>query len=74
MGVNKGEKFNHQDIYVNYELEEVMFRWDFREERIYKKFYGKSENTEPVPFDNRLFNDALRYGNEIARDEYIKGK
>lgn len=44
------------------------------ERKIYKKFYGESEGNELVPHDNRLFNDALLYGDEITLEEYMKGK
>jgi hypothetical protein len=74
MGINKGEQFKYQDIYVDYDFEEVMFRWDHLEKKIYRKFYGEIEDFDPVPHDNRLFNDALLNGEQIAKEEYIKGK
>jgi len=74
MGVNKGERFGQEDIYVDYEFERVMFRWDFHEKKIYRKFYSEKEGAQPVPHDNRLYNDALLYGDEVTRDEYINGK
>lgn len=74
MGINKGDRFNEKDIYVDYSFEDVMFRWDHREKKIYRKFYGESESTEPVPSDSKLFNDALRFGDEISREEYDQGK
>ena len=74
MAVSKGEIFGQGDVYVDYEFERVMFRWDFREKKIYRKFYGEEEGKQPVPDDNRLYNDALLYGNEITRDGYYKGK
>ena len=70
MGISKGEEFSKRDIYVNYAFEDVMYRWDHREEKIYVKFYNKKESPEPVPHDNRLFNDALLYGEEITKEEY----
>lgn len=74
MGIEKGERFDQQDIYVDYDFENVMFRWDCMEKKIYRKFYGKQESSEPVPHDNRLFNDALLYGSEISLTEYRRGK
>ena len=70
MGISKGEEFSKRDIYVNYSFEDAMFRWDHEEEIIYVKFYNKNESLEPVPHDNRLFNDALLYGEEITKEEY----
>jgi hypothetical protein len=73
MGVDKGERFGREDIYVDYPFEDVMFRWDRLAGQIYRKFYGKAE-TGPIPHDNRLYNDALLYGDEISRDVYLAGK
>ncbi len=47
-----------------------MFRWDHQARKIYVCFYGDGESPEPVPHDNRLFNDALLYGDEIDRLQY----
>ncbi len=74
MPIDKGEKFKHQNIYIDYDFEQVMFRWDHLERNIYRKFYGESEGNKFVPHDNRLFNDALLYGDEITLNEYLKGK
>lgn len=73
MGVNKGARFAAGDVFVDYPFEEVRFRWDCREGNIYRKFYGKQEDPNPVSHDNRLFNDALRFGDEIDRSEYERG-
>ena len=73
MGINKGERFRREDIYVDYPFEDVMFRWDHLERVVYRKFYGEVE-TGPIPHDNRLYNDALLYGDEISRDVYLVGK
>lgn len=71
MPINKGELFAYKDVYIDYPFEEVMFRWDHEAEKIYVKFYGKEERQEPVPYDNKLFNDALLYGNEMTKEEYF---
>ncbi|CAJ0779040.1 hypothetical protein R8510_04569 [Ralstonia chuxiongensis] len=47
-----------------------MFRWVHQARKIYVCFYGDRESSEPVPHDNRLFNDALLYGDEIGRLQY----
>lgn len=74
MPINKGERFNHENIYIDYDFEQVMFRWDHLERKRYKKFYGESEGNEIIPHDNRLYNDSLLYGDEITLEEYMKGK
>jgi len=66
MAINKGELFTHNDVYIDYSFEEVMFRWDHKTKKIYVKFYGEDEKVESVSHDNRLFNDSLLYGNEIT--------
>lgn len=74
MGVSKGEQFAQRDIYVDYPFEGVMFRWDHVARKIFVRFYGKNEHAEAVPHDQRLFNDALLYGDEITAEQYEKGK
>lgn len=74
MGVCKGERFIHEDIYVDYPFENVMFRWSCSEKNIYRKFYGENEFIDPVPHDNKLFNNALCFGDEITKEVYLIGK
>ncbi len=74
MGITKGKLFDERDIYVDYPLEQVMFRWDHTKKVIYRKFYTESEFSEVISFSNRLFNDALRFGTEITADDYANGK
>lgn len=74
MGINKGERFNREDVFVDYPYETVMFRWDFKEKKIYRKFYGEAESIESVPHENKLFNESLRFGDEITATEYLRGK
>lgn len=71
--INKGETFSQRDIYIDYDFEQVMFRWDHISKKQYRKFYGQDEEME-VPHDNRLYNDALISGDEITEAEYRKGK
>jgi hypothetical protein len=74
MPINKGEIFATQDVYVDYPFEEVMYRWDYKIERVYVKFYGQSERSESISHDNRLFNDALLFGDVISARKYKRGK
>jgi len=74
MAIDKGEQFSCRDIYIDYPFEQVMYRWDHKTEKIYVKFYGEVEKSDPVPYDSGLFNDALLSGHEITQSEYLKGK
>ena len=74
MGSNKGERFEIEDIFVAYPYEEVMYRWDHRSKKIFVRFYGAPESSQPVLHDNRLFNEALRFGDEITQEEYLAGR
>jgi hypothetical protein len=74
MAINIGKRLAQGDVYLDYAFEDVMFRWDQQRRLIFVKFDGESENNTPVPHDNRLFNDALRFGIEICKDEYLKGR
>ena len=51
-----------------------MYRWDHKAEKIHVKFYGEDEKPDPIPHDNRLFNEALLSGKEITYEEYLEGK
>jgi len=70
MPINKGEIFAKRDVYIDYPFEEVMFRWDYIEQKVYVRFYGSAEKSDPIPHDNRLYNDALLCGGEISREKY----
>jgi hypothetical protein len=74
MGISKAALKPGRDIYIDYPFEEVMFRWDSAGLVVYRKFYGEPEGDEHIPSDNRLFHDALSFGDEISRDVYVAGK
>lgn len=74
MPVGKGPHFAERDIFVDYPFEDVMYRSDHLTQNLYVKFYGDVESPEPVKDDNRLFNDALLYGDEISAEVYFAGK
>ena len=73
MGIEKGEAFAQRDIYIDYDYEDVTYRWDHRTSTVYVRFYGEPERAVPVPHDGRLFNEALRFGREVTREEYERG-
>jgi len=74
MGINKNDEFIKRDIYIDYPFEEVMFRWNHKEKKFYRKFYGETEYGKTIPAENRLLNDAMRFGEEIDMREYKDGK
>jgi hypothetical protein len=65
--------FGTRDVYLDYDFEEVTYRWDHLTKTVYVKFYGEEEHPEPVPGNNRLYTDSKLYGREITREEYEKG-
>jgi hypothetical protein len=73
MGIHKEAHFDDNDVFVDYDFEEVMFRWDHVGRKVFRKFYGQDESSEAIPSDNRLYNDALQFGDEITREEYARG-
>jgi hypothetical protein len=74
MGISKGERFNTEDVFVDYPYEEVTYRWDHFSKQVFVKFYGDDEGSQPIPQDNKLYNDALRFGEEISQEEYRRGR
>lgn len=74
MAIKTGEYLNTKDVYIDYPFEEVMFRRMKSNGKIYRKFYGEEEFSEPISFDNKLYSDALLSGDEITKEEYEQGK
>lgn len=74
MAIEKGERFANEDIFVDYPYEEVTYRWDHHSKQVFVRFYGNEENSQPIPHDNRLFNEALCCGEEITRQDYNRGR
>ncbi len=66
-------RFTSEDIYIDYNNEEVMFRSEHQSKKYFRKFYGETKETE-VAFDNNLLNEAIRFGLEITRKEYFEVK
>lgn len=62
-------RFNSEDIYINYAHERVMFRYEHQSKKFFRRFYGRVEETE-VAFDNNLLNEAIRFGTEISQKAY----
>ena len=72
MGVPK-EDFRDRDVFLDYDFENVMFRFEAKTKKFFRKFYGKFEE-DPVRYDNDLLNQAMRFGDEITAEEYARGK
>ena len=72
MGMGK-EQFRDRDIFIDYDFEDVMFRYEPGSRRFFRKFYGESKEDE-VPYDNRLLNDAMQFGDETDAKTYQVGK
>ena len=70
MGVRTGQRFDVEDVFVDYPFEDVKFRWDHKTKKIFRKFYGQTAETE-VDYKNGLFNEALRHGDEVTRSAYF---
>lgn len=67
------DRFRQGDVFIDHDFEEVMFRYESTTRRFFRKFYGESREYE-VPHDNRLLNDAIRFGDETDITAYEKGK
>jgi hypothetical protein len=58
MAIISRERFNSEDIYLDYSFENVMFRRDHETGKVFRKFYSEEECQEPVHFSNRLYSDT----------------
>jgi hypothetical protein len=74
MGVSKSALGEDRDVFMDYGVEEVLFRWEAKSSQIFRKFYGDSEEARLADHTNRLFNDVLRFGDEIDAASYAKGR
>lgn len=66
------EAFQEGDVYIDYPLEEVMFRFEKETGAVFRKFYGEDTEAQ-IPHTNKLFADARIYGEETDRDSYVRG-
>jgi hypothetical protein len=71
MGISKAQL--DRDVFVDYDYEEMLVRYDHAARRFFCKMYGKAQEVE-VPHDNKLLNDALRFGEETDAQTYQAGK
>ncbi len=67
-----GAHWNEMDLYIDYAWESVMFRWDYTEQKVFRKFYGDNFEKE-VPQSNKLWNAAKCDGLEMTQAQYAAG-
>jgi len=65
--------FQIRDVYIEYDFENVMFRYDHEKKKFFRKFYGEGYEDE-INYNNHLLNDAIRFGEEIDERKYKTGK
>lgn len=74
MGINL-DGFRHgSDVFIDYDFEEVMFRWEAATRKVFRKFYGAQEEPLPIDRTNRLYNEAVDLGKEIDLETYSRGR
>ena len=67
------ERFQRGDVFIDYAFERVMFRWERATRQSFRKFYGEAKE-DGIPHNNNLFNEAIRFGDEIDAVTYAAGK
>ena len=70
MGMSKADFFADHDVFILYDFEDVMFRWDAEERKIFRRFRN-DDGEQEVSHDNKLFNDATLYGDVITKEQYF---
>jgi len=70
-----GPHWNKLDLYIDDSFEQIMFRWDCKAQKVYRKLYGEKSERE-VPHSNKLWAEAKQGGggSEITKAAYNKGK
>jgi len=56
MGINPDAFPKNDDVFIDYDFEEVMFRREAATGRIFRKFYGADEEITLIDRTNRLCN------------------
>ena len=72
-----GPHWDKIDLYVDYGFEQMMFRWDCKAQKVFRKFYGEKSEHE-IPQSNKLWWDAKQGGDgggyEITKTTYERRK
>lgn len=74
MGISLDAFHNGSDAHIDYDFEEVMFRWEAATGKVFRKFYGAEEEPLPIDHTNRLYHEALDLGEEIDLETYSRGR
>jgi hypothetical protein len=69
---NITEQLAKREFWIDYPYEEAMAR-TLPEGKYFLKFYGWADEKE-VEGDHLMLNEVLRFGEEITRKEYEKGR
>jgi hypothetical protein len=69
MDISK-DQFRDRDIFIDYDFENVIFRYEYRVRRFFRKFYDETK----WPTIISLLNDAMWFGDEIDVKTYQAGK
>ena len=56
-------------VYIDFPIEDVRFRFDGG--KVYRKFYGETEETE-VDQSSDMFRQAVLAGTQISKEDYGK--
>lgn len=64
------DAFIKGDVYIDYAFEQVKFRWDKKLEKVYCRRKGEPEEECDPTWS--LYNDAIRTGKQITRNEYFR--
>ncbi len=63
--------FIEGDVYIDYPYEDVKFRFEKETNRVYRRWYGESEEME-IPYHSDLYNQSHSGGWAITREEYFR--
>lgn len=69
---DKGEFFQGQDRFLFEPFEDALFRWDHHGRTVWMKMVGQPFEVQ-VPYDHRIFNEAILSGREIDKASYDAG-
>jgi hypothetical protein len=64
--------FRAGDVYIDYPQETVMFHYERKTRKVFRRFYGERVETE-IPHTSNLYNEAKRIGEQITADRYSAG-
>jgi hypothetical protein len=64
--------FRAGDLYIEYGFEDVLFRYEAKTARFFRKFY-KDSFERKVPHDSKLLNDAICSGVLTTAERYLTG-